>query len=147
MLKYSLFFYANLFLLQFHSFVATSQNIEVLINGIKSNNGQIVIGVFKNNESFQDEIPFLSKKFAKKNISNGEMTVTFNLAAGVYGLTLLDDEDNDSEMNYSFFGLPEEGFGFSNYYFTGFIKPKFDEFKFEVKNNQKQKIIIKVRYI
>ena len=48
MLKYNLFFYANLFLLQFQSFVATSQNIEVLIKGIRSNNGQIVIGVFEN---------------------------------------------------------------------------------------------------
>jgi uncharacterized protein (DUF2141 family) len=127
--------------------VTKSQNIEVSISGIKSTNGQVLISVFKNNESFQAEKPFISKKFEKKNIVNGEMTVAFNLERGIYGLALLDDEDNNNKMDYNFFGMPEEGFGFSNYYFKGFIKPIFDTFKFEVKNNQKQKILIRTRYM
>lgn len=147
MLKFRTFLCAFFFLFQFLSVIATAQNIEVLITGIKSNTGQIVIGVFKNNESFKAEKPYVLKKFEKKNISNGEMTVAFNLESGIYGLTLLDDEDNNNEMNYNFFGIPQEGFGFSNYYFTGFVKPQFDTFKFEVKSIQKKKIIIRIRYI
>lgn len=147
MFKYQQFLYVCFSLLQFQPFIATSQNIEVLISGIRSNKGQIVIGIFKNNESFQDEKPFISKKIEKKNISNGEMTVTFSIDPGVYGLSLLDDENNNCKMNYNLFGLPEEGFGFSNYYSTGFTKPEFDKFKFKVNNNQKQKINIKVRYL
>lgn len=134
-------------LLLLHSISAISQNIEVLITGIRSEKGQIVVGIFKNNETFQAEKPFVSKKFEKKNISKGEMTVSFNLETGIYGLSLLDDEDKNNLMNYNFLGMPEEGFGFSNYYFSGFIKPDFDSFKFEVKNNKKQKIIIKIRYL
>ncbi|MBI4646005.1 MAG: DUF2141 domain-containing protein [Bacteroidia bacterium] len=124
-----------------------AQNIEVVIKGIISTQGQISIGIFKDNESFQDEKPFISKKFKKSNISNGEMRVTFNLEPGIYGFSLLDDENNDSKMNYSFFGIPEEGFGFSNYYHTELTKPKFDLFKFVVSKNQKRKIYIKIRYI
>jgi len=147
MLKCKTFLCAFFFLFQFLAVIATAQNIEVFITGIKSNAGQIAIGVFKNNESFKSEKPYVSKKFEKKNISNGEMTIAFNLETGIYGLTLLDDEDNDNKMNYNFFGIPEEGFGFSNYYFTGFVKPHFDTFKFEVKNNQKKKITIRIRYM
>lgn len=147
MYNYRSFIFVSLLILLFNSLTATSQNIEVLITGIRSDKGQIVIGIFKNNETFQAEKPFLSKKFEKKTISKGEMTITFNLDAGIYGLTLLDDEDHDNLMKYNFFGMPEEGFGFSNYYFTGFVKPSFDTFKFEVKNNQKKKITIKVRYL
>jgi len=129
------------------SITVYSQNIKVLVTGIRSTQGQVIIKVYKDNASFNKDKPFITKKFIKSGISKGEMAVNFTLESGTYGLALLDDENKDNEMNYTFLGIPEEGFGFSNYYLSGLTKPTFDLFKFVLIKDQIQKIIIKIRYM
>lgn len=129
------------------SITVNSQNIKVSVNGIRSTQGQLIIKVYKDNASFDKDKPFVTKKFVKSGISKGEMSVSFTLEPGTYGLALLDDENKDNEMNYSFIGIPEEGFGFSNYYLSGLTKPTFDLFKFVLNKDQIQKTIIKIRYM
>jgi uncharacterized protein (DUF2141 family) len=124
-----------------------SQNIKVLVTGIRSTQGQLIIKVYRDNASFDKDNPFVAKKFVKIGISKGAMTVSFTLEPGTYGLALLDDENKDNEMNYTFLGIPEEGFGFSNYYLSGLAKPSFDLFKFVINKDQSQKITIKIRYM
>jgi uncharacterized protein (DUF2141 family) len=123
------------------------QDVEVIIKGIKSEKGQIVIGVFRDQKTFETEEAFLSKSFPKANITNGEMKVNLTLEPGTYGLTLLDDENMSSLMEYNFIGIPKEGFGFSDYYHTGITKPKFEQYKFQIKENEKRTINIRIRYI
>ena len=125
----------------------SAQELEVTITGLKTTKGQIVIGVFKDDPTFQKEDAFLSRKFAKKDIKNGEMRIEFKMDPGLYGLTLLDDENNSGLMEYNLLGIPKEGFGFSDYYHTGIKKPKFDSFKFTLEKDQKKKITVKVRYM
>lgn len=125
----------------------SAQDLEVTITGLKTTKGQIVIGVFRDDPTFQKEDAFLSLKFEKKDIRNGEMKIGFKMEPGLYGLTLLDDENNSGLMEYNFIGIPKEGFGFSDYYHSGITKPKFDAFKFTLEKDQKKKIIVKVRYM
>jgi len=125
----------------------SAQEIDVTITGLKTTKGQIVIGVFRDDQTFQKETAFLSLKFEKKDIKNGEMKIGFKMEPGLYGLTLLDDENNSGLMEYNFIGIPKEGFGFSDYYHSGITKPKFDAFKFTLEKDQKKKIIVKVRYM
>jgi len=127
--------------------ILNAQNVEVTITGIRSDNGQIAIGVFKDNETFQKEDAFLDKQFVKKDISEGKMIVKFSLDPGIYGISLLDDENSNGKMEYNFFGIPKEGFGFSDYYHKGITKPKFDAFKFSISNGQTKKITIRIRYM
>jgi len=127
--------------------ILNAQNVEVTITGIRSDKGQIAIGVFKDNETFQKEDAFLDKQFVKKDISEGKMMVKFSLDPGIYGLSLLDDENSNGKMEYNFLGIPKEGFGFSDYYHKGITKPKFDAFKFSISNGQTKKITIKIRYM
>ena len=124
-----------------------AQNVEVIFKGIRSTKGKIVLAIFIDNESFRKEEPYIRKVFDKNEVLNGEMIVKFNLDPGIYGFSLLDDENNDKLMNYNFIGKPLEGFGFSNYYHSGFTRPHFDVFKFELKENQNQKIIMKIKYM
>jgi uncharacterized protein (DUF2141 family) len=125
----------------------SAQEVEVTITGLKTSKGQIVIGIFKDDPTFQKEDAFLVRKFAKKDIKNGEMKIEFEMEPGLYGLTLLDDENNSGLMEYNFIGIPKEGFGFSDYYLSGLKKPKFDAFKFTLEKDQKKRITVKVRYI
>ncbi len=124
-----------------------AQNVEVIIKGIRSVKGQIAIGVFKDDKTFQKEEAFLNIQFPKKDISNGEMRVQFSLEPGIYGLSMLDDENSNGKMEYNFLGIPKEGFGFSDYYLSGFKKPKFDAFKFTLDKEQKRTITVRIRYI
>jgi uncharacterized protein (DUF2141 family) len=134
-------------MLLFTATMLPAQSIEVTISGIRNAEGEIVIGVFKDNESFKTEKAFLSKKFAKTAIINGEMKVNFTLEPGLYGLSLLDDENSSGLMEYNFIGIPKEGFGFSDYYLKGITKPKFDAFSFTIAKDQTKKIAIRIRYI
>jgi uncharacterized protein (DUF2141 family) len=137
----------TLLLLVLPSITTKAQTVELIITGIRNEKGQILIGVFKDNESFQTEKSFLDKSFAKTGISNGEMRVNFTMEAGIYGISLLDDENDNGKMEYNFLGIPKEGFGFSDYYHTGLTKPKFDSFKFSIDKDQTRKIMIRIRYM
>ncbi len=145
-IKKSLFLKALLLLL-LPATALRAQNVDVTITGIRSQKGQIVIGVFKDSESYQKEQAFVSKTFKKSVSPDGGMKVKFSLEPGVYGLCLLDDENGDGIMKYNFVKMPKEGFGFSDYYFTGVKKPKFDVFKFTLAKGQQKSIKIRVRYI
>ena len=134
-------------LMLFSNTILNAQNVEVIIKGIKSEKGQILIGVFKDQATFETEKAFLSKSFPKAGIVNGEMKVHLTLEPGTYGLTLLDDENMSSLMEYNFIGIPKEGFGFSDYYHTGITKPKFEQFRFQIKENEKRVITIRIRHI
>jgi len=124
-----------------------SQNIEVTFSGIRSSVGQIRLEVFIDEESFEKEKGIAIKRFKKSNLINGEMTVKLDLPPGTYGLALLDDENIDDKMNYSFVGWPKEGFGFSNYYLSGLFKPKFEDFKFTIYKDQKRRVFMKIKYM
>jgi uncharacterized protein (DUF2141 family) len=131
----------------FISSLTIAQNIEVTFSGIRSSLGQIRLEVFIDEEGFEKEKGIMIKHFKKIKLLKGEMSVKFDLAPGTYGLALLDDENSDDKMNYSFIGLPKEGFGFSNYYLSGLFKPKFETFKFTVYKGQKQKVLMKIKYM
>ncbi len=124
-----------------------AQNVEVSITGIRSDKGQIALGIFKDQESYQKDEAFLEIQFPKKEIINGSMTVSFSPEPGIYGIALLDDENNNYLMEYNFLGMPKEGFGFSGYYHTGLSKPSFDKFSFVLARGQSKNFKIKVRYI
>lgn len=139
-----------LYIITFMASAATimhAQNVTLVVTGIRSVEGQIALGIFRDNESFQKEEAYLELRFEKKDISNGGMRVQFSLGPGIYGIALLDDENSNRKMEYNFLGIPKEGFGFSDYYHTGFTKPKFESFKFSIGNDQKKMIAVRIRYM
>ena len=124
-----------------------AQNVEVTVTGIKSDKGQISVGIFLDNESFDEEKEYLGYIFQKNDMQDGTITFRLNLEPGLYGLSVLDDEDCNRKMKYGALGIPKEGFGFSDYYHTGFSKPKFDSFSFTVEKNTVKHIVVRMRYL
>ncbi|HNY15199.1 MAG TPA: DUF2141 domain-containing protein [Bacteroidales bacterium] len=137
----------SLMMLMMFNSVLPAQEIEVTVQGIRSSKGEIVIGVFKDEATYMREEAFLSRKFAKDSLVNGVMKIRFTVEPGIYGLTLLDDENSSGLMEYNFLGIPKEGFGFSDYYHSGFTKPKFDAFRFTTEKGQKKNLTVKIRYM
>lgn len=125
---------------------AQNTQVTVTVSGIKSGKGKIVLNVFKDSDGYEKEHPYKKLQFDKKALVNGTLVVKCTLEAGVYGITLLDDENSNDKMDKSFIGMPKEGFGFSNFFLEKLKKPRFEDFKVQLKNDN-AKIDIKVKYI
>jgi uncharacterized protein (DUF2141 family) len=127
--------------------ICYGQTITMNIENLRNNKGQIIVAVFEDDATFQAEKPKYDKIFTKKSMKNGKLSIRFSLPPGTYAITLVDDENSNKEMDYNFFGIPKEGFGFSDYYHEGMTKPKFHQFKFQVKKGEKKTISTKMRYM
>jgi len=123
-----------------------AQNIELNITGIRSTKGSLLIGVFKDGDSFKKEQPFLQVQVSKNTLLKGGLKACIDLEAGVYGISVLDDENSDKLMDFSRIGFPLEGYGFSNYFHRGLKRPRFGDFKFKVMASEKQVLEIKLKY-
>lgn len=128
------------------NFQIKAQNVEIVISNIRSTLGEIRIGVFKDQNSFDKENAYKNFVFKKNDLKNGTLKLYLNLEPGLYGIAVLDDENSDGKMKYNFLGMPTEGFGFSNFESDGLSKPKFSEFSFRV-GKEKTIIFVKMRYI
>lgn len=64
----------------------------------------------------------------------GETIVVLkDLKPGIYAIKTFQDENRDGKMDFDWFGIPTERFGFSNDAKPKFQQPSFDQAKFEVK--------------
>ncbi len=133
-------------LLTFTPFLIQAQNIELTIKGITSTDGNLLVGVFIDEESFRKEIPFKEFYFSKRDQIDGELKVNLTLEKGTLGISLLDDKNNNKKMDFNFLNIPKEGYGFSNYYHKGLRRPRFEDFKFYCNGREKQKIEIIIKY-
>ncbi len=125
-----------------------AQTIDVTFTNLESSKGQIVMGLYQDQGTWDKEKPALTKYFPKgANVSGSTLKVTLNLTPGTWGLSMLDDTNEDYKMNYNWLGLPKEGFGFSNIYHTGWSKPKFKDFSVTLVAGQRISVTIKVRYL
>lgn len=115
------------------------------IRNIRNSKGVLRLALFNTQESFESEKPFKSITIPKDKIENGMLQLSVDLPDGNYGITVLDDENNNAKMDYNLVGMPKEGFGFSNYYHSGFSKPGLSKFTIVVKDGVM--IQCKMRYI
>ncbi|PAC26770.1 DUF2141 domain-containing protein [Flectobacillus sp. BAB-3569] len=77
---------------------------------------------------------------------NGVLSVQLKLEQGEFGIALIDDENENSELDRNVIKVPKEGFGFSDFYLEQLKKPSFNDFKKQIKlaNNN---ITIRVKYL
>ncbi|GGH08929.1 DUF2141 domain-containing protein [Mucilaginibacter phyllosphaerae] len=125
--------------------LAGAQEIPVKISSIRSSKGSVVVSVFKDQASFDQEKPYKKFTFDKTSVNNGAMTVKLAIEPGIYGITLFDDENGNGKIDKNFIGIPKEGFGFSNFFMEKLKKPGFNDFKVDVKNVPN--IQIRVKYL
>jgi len=123
-----------------------SQTLTIKISGIENTNGKLSLAFFTCEQEYKSEKPKISRSISKQNLQNGTITIEYrDIPQGRYGIAVLDDENQNGKMDYSFF-VPVEGFGFSNYSQTGLSKPNYNNFCFTLGSNSKT-IIIKMRYL
>lgn len=120
-------------------------NINMKITNVRNGKGRIQVQIYKDQESFGKETPWKVIYVPKDGLKEKTIHYTISgIPSGTYGIAILDDENSNKEMDYSFM-IPKEGFGFSNYYHTAWSKPKFESFKFTLKGDVD--VTVKTRYV
>lgn len=131
----------------FASFVWSQQNtITVSISNLRSNNGHVLISLFKEGVGYPDK-PEKAFKKERLSISGNKAEVIFNnLQSGNYAIAILHDENDDMKMNKNGLGIPKEGYGFSNNVMGTFGPPSYNKAKFTYRTGQTTNQEIKARY-
>ncbi|MCC5943699.1 MAG: DUF2141 domain-containing protein [Bernardetiaceae bacterium] len=116
-----------------YGFQSTSTNsgtIEIEVKNIKNEDGKILISLFKGAEGFPSNGK-AAYKTVQKSIKGNSIVVKFeNLPYGQYAVALLHDENGNMKMDTNMFGIPKEGYAFSQNYKPTMRSPKFSEASF-----------------
>ncbi len=116
------------------------------IENIKTTDGFIRLVIYDSEENYNEDKPLQLKTIEKKNLKDRSITFSLDLPKGIYAIKVLDDTNENTKMDYTLVGIPKEGYGFSNYIHNGVALPKFYEFSFSVKPNQKNLVLVKLKY-
>jgi len=88
-------------------------NLNIEIEGIKSENGKILFSLFSGKNGFPGDITKAVKKGIAQ-IENNKAIINLDLPPGEYAVMVFHDEDDNNELKTNWFGIPREGVGNSN---------------------------------
>ena len=130
----------------FITFIAKAQNnLEVKIDNIKNDNGDILIGLYSDGQNFPRKT---SDGRIVKASKDGVVVEFSDLKPGLYAISVLHDENSNKDMDQSRIGIPKEGFGFSNNAKGSLGPPSFEKAKFQLLPGKKNTLIsIDLRYL
>lgn len=104
-----------------------AQTLTVEITGIKNDQGKILLQLFNSKENYQNNTAYSANMTKAKQ---GIVTVTFdNLEAGDYAIRYFHDENDNGNLEQNLFGMPVEGYGFSNNAKANFGPAAFEDMK------------------
>jgi uncharacterized protein (DUF2141 family) len=118
------------------------QTLTVQITNIKNDEGQIAVALYNS------EKDFMKTRYQGKTTKSvkGEVEVVFeNIPSGSYSLSVMHDANVNEKLDSNFFGIPKEGFGFSNNAMGTFGPPSFEKAKVEI--STPKTILIALRYM
>jgi len=123
---------------------AMAMSITVDITGVNvKKDGELYIGLYNSKNSFKDKLK--TYKSAIVGIYSNSVEITFkDIPKGVYAIAVFHDENKNGKLDKNFFGVPTEGYGFSNNIKPALRGANFDESKFDLYSNKK--ITVKMRY-
>ncbi|MFH6955176.1 DUF2141 domain-containing protein [Pseudoalteromonas sp. XMcav1-K] len=108
----------------------SAQTVQFNIEGIQHDKGKLYIQLFKGENNFKKGE---AHNVAIVNAKKGQLTVTFNdVEPGDYAIRYFHDENNNRDFDNNMFGMPIEGYGFSNNAPVNFGPPSYQQMTFIV---------------
>jgi len=137
-------FFALAIVLIFMAGQASAARIIVTIDGLKSAQGNVFVGLYASPARFLQGNQ--SDALKKVRASPGPITVTFdNLQPGTYAVGAFHDENGNDHLDTNFLGLPVEGYALSNGVRVVMAKPTFQQAAFTVGVGDKP-VSLHIRY-
>jgi len=117
-------------------------DISIKVKNIDSD-GKLYIGLYNEKRDFKNILKTYKNRIV--DINSSTLKVIFkNIPKGVYAISLFHDKNGNGELDKNLFGVPTEGYGFSNNIRHMFRGANFEESKFEL--NEDREIVINIGY-
>lgn len=123
---------------------AEANLIEIEVTDIRSDQGAIMASLLKANpdKGIAEQVAGV-----REPARSGRLTLSFgDLGPGEYAIMLYHDENGNGELDKNAFGLPQEGYGFSNAAKASFGPPKFQDMKVVVEAGGRTVTTARVSY-
>lgn len=118
--------------------------LTIYVSNIPDNKGEILLGLIA--EADKDGFPEETESFVKKaivKVNGPEVKIIFeDIPPGTYAFSLLHDTNGNKVMDKSFFGLPEEGYAFSNNFKPVLSAPNFDDCAFQIEPGENEHKVV-----
>lgn len=107
--------------------------LTVKVADFRNEKGIVSVVLFHDPDGFPKQAD-KAFKIMRSKITNKQADVVFDkVPFGVYAFAVLHDENENKKMDYSTFGMPKEGYAFSNNATGTLGPPSYDAAKFEIK--------------
>ena len=124
-------------LLVLAAFAAQANELCVTVTGVRSDTGEILIGLYGNAQGFEGAIANAETSgmmpdhnrlvgMAIRAKSGARQAIFAQLPPGRYAVIVIHDENDDGRLDANAFGMPTEGYGFSNDAHGFLSAPSFD---------------------
>ena len=102
-----------LFTGSFNSQPQDNVTITVTIKSIRNSTGSLMVGLYNKDSDFPEGEPYMTKEVSLRSSGNQEITFE-EVLAGDYAIAVIHDENGNEDLDTNEYGMPIEGFGFSN---------------------------------
>ncbi|MFY0591524.1 DUF2141 domain-containing protein [Roseivirga sp.] len=117
--------------------------ITVTVDGLRNEDGYVMVALFNGETEFPSDDAFKTKSVA---VEEGAIEIVFEeVPKGEYAIAVMHDENGNEELDFNSYGMPLEGYGFSNEAQGEMGPPDFDDAAFEVTEDSDQ--YIEVMYL
>jgi uncharacterized protein (DUF2141 family) len=116
--------------------MARAAELKVTIDNVSSDKGLIYAQIFHGPENYTQGKARAGLRLKAKK---GTFNLTFNnLVPGDYVVRIFHDENNNAALDTNMFGVPSEGYAFSNRAMGNFGPPKYNDMIVHITNKAEQ---------
>lgn len=87
-------------------------SLKILIKGFQHTSGNVFVGLYNKPSGFASEDTYMN--FSGLILSKDVWIVFDSIPKGTYAIAIIHDENNNQKLDQGEFGIPVEGYGFSN---------------------------------
>ena len=122
----------------------STYSITIIVKNIRNGRGVIRFKFYDDRTPFPHDQGFLRIVVQKSQVINNTFTKTYHgFTSGYMGIALHDDENSNKKLDFDWF-LPDEGYAFSDYFHSTFMRPDFLKFRFLLRTDRV--VVMTMRY-
>jgi uncharacterized protein (DUF2141 family) len=114
--------------------------LQLSVDHLRNERGQLLVAIYSADarESFPKHPELALKRLVVPADRSAQALHIDGLPPGRFAVSVVHDENANGTMDHNFFGLPTEGFGFSNNPTVRFSLPSFDDAAFTLDSEPRQ---------
>jgi uncharacterized protein (DUF2141 family) len=121
-----------------------NHELTLTVTNFPNQEGVVRVLLFKGKDGFPEDQDKAFKSAIGKIDGDKSVIVFKDLPQGKYAISLFHDSKNTGKIRTNSFGIPRDGYGFSNNVMGSFGPPDFEKAAFDV-NGPKNNVAIKLR--